>query len=156
MKLHVPCRWHCCCTGNLLFPFSSYLLIPVWRPGKAVPWHNLNIKKDAWLMPVHMQHSTEMCLLTLMLLSVCAFWKPGCSAMLRNRAPAMPGDIPVVLSPKTDVQMKPALFSVLTAFIWELSKLSLVNELFLVYGCFAFYSTNFGNWKGIHTCSYHR
>lgn len=43
----------------------------------------------------------------------------------------MPGDIPVVLSPKTDVQMESALFSLLTAFIWELSKVSLANELFL-------------------------
>lgn len=57
--------------------------------------------------------------------------------MLRSRAQAMPGDIPVVFSPKTDVQIESALFSVLTVFIWELSKVSLASELFLVSGCFA-------------------
>lgn len=39
----------------------------------------------------------------------------------------MPGDIPVVFSPKTDVQMDSALFTVLTVFIWELSKVSLAE-----------------------------
>lgn len=49
----------------------------------------------------------------------------------------MPGDIPVVFSPKTDVQIESVLFSVLTVFIWELSKVSLASEVFLVSGCFA-------------------
>lgn len=82
---------------------------------RLFPGITLNMKKDTWLMDVHMQDSVEMCPVS-MHAAVSKEPSGGQDAQPCSSTPrTKPEDIPVALSPKAGVRTAPVLLSVLTS-----------------------------------------